>query len=524
MRKIHFLTTFLILSLSLNAQDLYDINKVREVKLTFKQDNWADILARFKDAGKDQRLTATVTVDGVLYEEVGVRHKGNSSYYNVKKTGSSKLPFNIKADYKRKDQKFKGGFESLKLSNVFRDPSFLREVLAYEIAGKYMPSPRANFVRLYANDVYLGLYNSTESVDEKFLMENFGSNNGTLFKCDPDWHGNTPQGCKKGQNGSLNYLGKDSVCYYDFYELKSKHGWGDLMELAKNLEENTADIEKYLNVDRALWMLAFNNVLVNLDSYTGRLCHNYYIYKDRSGQFNTIPWDMNMNFGGFRFLDDKGILNTEKLQRMSVLTNFKATNRPLINKLLSNSMYRKIYIAHVRTILKENFSNGWYEKRAKEIQAIIDAEVQKDANKLYTYEDFKKNFEGTTKAGKTPIIGITELMKPRIEYLEAHPLLNKVPPAISNVEHINFSDDATISAKIDGVRKAFIFYRKKGASKFTRLAMNDKGENGDSNPEDGTYSAIIPKNGEMEYYIMALNEDAAMFSPERAAFETHVVK
>jgi hypothetical protein len=519
MRKILFTLVLLSFTTIFYAQDLYDLGTVKDVKLTFKQDNWASILDHYKEDGKDQRLKASAMIDGVKYDSVGVRHKGNSSYFNVRKTGSSKLPFNIKVDYVNKQQRLPGGYTSLKLSNVFRDPSFLREVLSYEIASKYMPAPRANFVRLYVNDQLLGVYNSTESVDEKFLEENFGIDQGTLIKCDPNWHGKTKKGCMRGHNGSLNYLGQDSVCYYEFYEMKSKYGWNDLIGLVQTLETKPRDIEKFLNVDRALWMLAYNNVLVNLDSYTGRLCHNFYIFKDSTGRFNTIPWDMNMNFGGFRFLDNKSILTVEKMQKLSVLTNFKNATRPLISKLLENSLYRKVYIAHVRTIVKENFSNGEYEKRAKALQASIDFYVKNDTNKLYTYEDFKQNISATTKAGKTPIVGITELMSARTQYLEAHPLLQKTPPKISDVKHVKGSDETVITAKVEGVRKAFVFYRDQGFGIFTRVAIEDEGENGDEVAGDGIYSISIPKTSKVEYYVMALNKDAAMFSPERAAFE-----
>lgn len=524
MRKFLFTLTLLSFVTVFYAQDLYDLGTVKDIKLTFKQDNWADILDHYKEEGKDKRLKASAVIDGVVYDSVGVRHKGNSSYYNVRKTGSSKLPFNVKVDYVKKKQCLPGGYTSLKLSNVFRDPSFLREVLAYEIANKYMPSPRANYVRLYVNDQLLGLYNSTESVDEKFLEDNFGTEDGTLIKCDPNWHGKTQKGCMRGHNGSLNFLGQDSVCYYEFYEMKSKHGWNDLIELVQTLETKPDEIENVLNVDRALWMLAYNNVLVNLDSYTGRLCHNFYIYKDSTGRFNTIPWDMNMNFGGFRFLDDKTVLTVEDMQTMSVLTNFKNDTRPLISKLLQNSLYRKMYIAHIRTILNENFSNGEYEKRAKAIQATIDFYVNNDTNKLYAYEDFKNNLTTTTKAGKTPIVGITELMTARTKYLEAHPLLQKTPPKISEVKHKVWNDDTVITAKIDGVRKAFVYYRDKGFGTFTRVEIEDEGSNGDTEAGDGTYSVIIPKTSKIEYYVMALNKDAVMFSPERAAYEVYKIQ
>ena len=36
----------------------------------------------------------------------------------------------------------------------------------------------------------------------------------------------------------------------------------------RDSSNNTTEIEKILDVDRALWMLAFNNVLVNMDSYS----------------------------------------------------------------------------------------------------------------------------------------------------------------------------------------------------------------------------------------------------------------
>ena len=163
------------------AQDIYDVRSVKDVKIQFEYDDWKGQLNAFKEAGNDERLLGKVTVNGKLYNDVGVRYKGNSSYFNVRNQGSSKLPFNIKINFKNKEQTLPGGYTSLKLSNVFRDPSFLREVLAYEIAGKYMPSPRANYVRLYVNGELLGLYNNTESVDEKFLVENFGDDKGALI-------------------------------------------------------------------------------------------------------------------------------------------------------------------------------------------------------------------------------------------------------------------------------------------------------------------------------------------------------
>ena len=43
----------------------------------------------------------------------------------------------------------------------------------------------------------------------------------------------------------------------------------NLVGLIDTLNNNFTEIEKVLDVDRALWMLAYHNVLVNLDSYSG---------------------------------------------------------------------------------------------------------------------------------------------------------------------------------------------------------------------------------------------------------------
>ena len=132
----------------ITENNLFDIEYVPEVRLYFDESNWAENLDSLKDIAQEGRLTGDLELDGKRYEKVGVRYKGNSSFNNVRKNEHDKLPFNIKVNYVNLEQHLAEGFQTLKLSNVFRDPSFLREVLSYEIAGKYMPAPRANFVRL----------------------------------------------------------------------------------------------------------------------------------------------------------------------------------------------------------------------------------------------------------------------------------------------------------------------------------------------------------------------------------------
>lgn len=523
-KKAFFLLAF-FWATGLFAQNIYDVKTIQEVKLYFEQENWNGILDSLKQAGNDERLLANAVINGKSYDQVGVRFKGNSSYYNVRKSGSPKLPFNIKVNFKEKKQKLPGGYSTLKLSNIFRDPSYLREVLAYDIAGQYMPAPRANYARVYVNDTYLGLYNNTESIDDEFLKYFYNEKNGGLIKCDPNWHSNAENDCKKGDKASLMYLGEDSLCYFNLYELKDNGQWKDVITIADVLNNQPEKIEEVLDVDLTLWMHAFNNITVNLDSYLGRLCHNYYLYRDSSGKFHPLVWDMNLCFGGFRYTGIGGPLSNEKMQNLSPFVHYKEKNekRPLITKLLSDNLYRKIYAAHLKTILEEQFANGRYIERATEIQELIRKDVEAEENKLYTLDGFETNLKTSAKADKSTIIGIQELMEPRIQYLKKHALLSQPQPVINEVAAIDYGDIVGVSARIIDTEKAWLYYRYGTFSNFKRVEMFDDGGHNDEVMGDNIWGATVKSGKELQYYIVAEGTSLATLSPERASFEFYQV-
>ncbi|MCB0578225.1 MAG: CotH kinase family protein [Phaeodactylibacter sp.] len=509
-------------------EGLFEVGKVKELRLFFEQDNWDYLLDSLKQSGDERRLVGDAAFEGKIYKGVGVRYKGNSSYFAVSKGGSSKLPFNIDFNHTDKDQKLPGGVDKIKLSNVFRDPSFIREVLSYEIARRYMPASRANFVELFVNDVYLGLYNSTESVEDEFLERYFKDDEGILFKCDPIWGYKEQPDCPQGDKASLQYLGPDSACYRGLYEVKSDFGWEKLIDLTKILNQEPEKLDSIFNIDQALWMLAFNMVLVNLDSYTGRFCHNYYLYRDHEGVFHPIVWDMNLSFGGFRYDGSKGSpLTNEEMQTLSPFTHYKEKNekRPLITQLLSDNLYRKMYVAHIRTILNDYFVDSTYLRRAEEIQKLITPYVKRDSNRLYAYETFEKNLYETAKADKTSIIGLAELMEPRARYLKEHPLVSKDPPVVAEVKHIDYDDIVAVNAQLEGAEACWLFYRYGRLGPWKKLEMFDDSGHDDEMAGDGLWGATIKKdkgkNKPIQYFVVAENQYTAALSPERASFEVY---
>ena len=61
------------------------------------------------------------------------------------------------------------------------DPTFVREVLTYEMARNYMPSPKA-LCNVFVNGTLIGLYTCVQSIDDDFTNENFYERKGPFFK------------------------------------------------------------------------------------------------------------------------------------------------------------------------------------------------------------------------------------------------------------------------------------------------------------------------------------------------------
>jgi CotH kinase protein len=513
----------LLLSFSIFSQSLFDVKQVREVRVTFAAKDWDKKLDSLKKLGNDFRLIGKVTIDGIAYDSCGIRYKGNSSYNSVRNLETPKLPFNIKANEVKKKQKFIGGYETLKLSNVFRDPSFIREVLSYEIVRKYMPASQANFVRLYVNEKLIGFYNSVEPVEDVLLQTAFGSDKGVLVKCDPDWSA-TDKKCPPNDKASLTYFSDDAKCYLQYYEMKSKEKVDKIVKFAKILNKEPQNLEKTLNIDQVLWMHALNNTMVNLDSYLGKLSHNYYMYQDTFGIWQPIIWDLNLSFGGFRLDGIEPIpLSNEKMQQLSPFAHHQDAAYPLISQLLKNDTYRKIYVAHLKTILKENFDNDWYLTRAKELQKQIDFYVKNDDKKLYSYEAFLQNIEQSSEAGKVKIIGIKELMSARTAFLKTHQAIAKPAPILEKVAHAKKDSLLSITCKATDSPKVYLYYREKKNAPFVVLEMKDDGTQDDTAANDGIFGLKMPLNQNLEYYIVAVGEQAATLSPERASKEFYKI-
>ncbi len=447
-----------------------------------------------------------------------MRYKGNSSY----SPQNAKNPLNIKLDHIIDDQTYEG-YGTLKLANGFKDPSFVRETLSYEIARNYMPASLANYCQVYINNEYMGLYTSVQSVDKFFKNTHFQTNNDIRFK------GELMQSGPPQSVVIWDYLGTDPTNYVDYYELKSDTGWDELIEFLDVFNNNPSEMESYLNVDNHLWMLAFDNLMVNLDAPVN-YAHNYYLFQDGAGLFNPILWDLNENFGVFSMLIGGQPLNTYQMQTLDPLLNINDPDYPIIGNVLNIDKYQKKYLAHMRTIIEEIFQTGWYETRAYELQDIIDETYQSDPNTFYTYSQFLQNVNTTITGGGpgNSIIGITELMETRYDWLLSNDLFQGIIPEISDPAYTpqNVEPATEVWFTLNGTNSDNIWlnYRLSHSSKFEEIEMLDDGNHNDGSAGDGVYGiSVIAGNGDIEYYFYVQGSDHGSFLPTRAAHEFYEI-
>ena len=516
MKQLIFLLTLSCGIGTVFSQSFYDNSNITKIEIFFSTNNWDQLLDSYYAAGLEQRLLAdSVVINGSVRDSVGVRYKGNSTY----NPNNAKNPINISLDYIKDNQDYQG-FRTIKLSNGKNDPSFVREVLSYEIARKYMVAPQSNFAEVHINGVYHGLYANTESINSDFNDKLYADIDNTRIKCNP-------QNLFSGNGSSLEYLGPDSSLYNAYYELKSDYGWNDLVDLTFYLDNPSVfDPSLLLDIDKAIWMLAFNNALVNLDSYIGPFRQNYYLIKDDNNRFNTILWDLNESFGGFEMINS-GPTTIQDLIELDPFLRQNDPTWPLIKFILENDTYRKMYVAHLRTILNENFSNNNYLSRASDLQALINNSYISDPNTFYSITEFNNNLSTSVGSGPSSAIGISQLMNDRVSFLYSQglfsssntPVINSITTLPSQVTPYSSPD---ILVEASNANKVIFAYRFRPQDKFISVEMFDDGQNNDGIAGDDVYGISIPVDArDLQYYIYAENNTDGIFSPERAEHEYH---
>ncbi|MCB0633070.1 MAG: CotH kinase family protein [Saprospiraceae bacterium] len=526
--KLFTILTFLLGMSGLSAQnDFFNIDNIQQIHINLEEENWAYLLDSLRYNGEDF-LMGDVDINGTKLSGVGVRYREGRAFT----PGAKRNGLYIQLDVEKEGQNYQG-YKAVDLSDGLRDPSMMREVLAHEIAQPYLASPRANFAKVFINDVLYGVFSNIEVIGDKFLDRNFGGyTEGALFAATPDYIVPAPEECRTKLYASL-LVDNSADCYKHNFTALRGNDWQGLYQLSMTLKDHPEKIEDVLHVDKVLWMLAFNNVLVNLSSYTGQYSPNYLLYKDDRGRWAPIITGFNFAFGSYKNTgvgSDKG---TVALLQLDPLLHVDEESKPLISVLLSDEKYQKQYLAHMRNILRNHFKDDAFAKRVEALQLMILPDLAEDEHKYYSLAEIESSLTETI-GKKSKIPGLVEFMNKRASFLENHAAFRILPPAIEQVEvrqRERFSNetisDFRIRAKVDKyTNKVLLYYRFDKDAPFAMVQMTDDGGHFDEGAGDSIYGAIVePPVGkkELEYYIQAENAKAISYDPTDYTVTKHKV-
>lgn len=184
----------------------------------------------------------------------------------------------------------------------------------------------------------------------------------------------------------LKYIDDDPGSYANIFEnAKTSASTADQNRLIKSLKKlsNGEDLESVIDMDEVLRYFVVHNFVVNGDSYTGSMVHNYYLYEE-DGRLSMIPWDYNLAFGTFSFLggDAGSAINDPIDTPLSVSGN---GDRPMADWISSSEEYTELYHQYFSEFLNTTDFAAIIDTTAE----MIAPYVEKDTTAFYSYDAFQ---------------------------------------------------------------------------------------------------------------------------------------
>jgi spore coat protein CotH len=376
------------IGLSNQQATAFDSSVVTNLYVDISDTNWQSILASPLD---EEYHETSITLNGITLESVAIRTKGGSSLSSVARSTSDRYSFKVDINEYIDGQKF-FGLKKFTLQNSFNDPSYMREVITYDLMAELgVPAPQHAFVNLYVNEELFGLYLMVEAVDGEFTEKHFANSNGDMYK--PD-----------GIGSDLIWI-DDNVSSYSDINLKTNEESTDNGAFINFVEQINSDSTDLVDVDGLLRYMAVSTALSNLDSYQGSLAHNYYLY-EQDGVFSLLPWDFNESFGTFNRdcqVDIRELYIDEP-------TSGAMAERPLINSVFSQQDNLDVYHDYIWQLIEGSLEETTFATRVSEIAAVIRSSVENDPSGFYGSAAFEQNLNSTSER----FFGLTEFVNYRV--------------------------------------------------------------------------------------------------------------
>ena len=441
------------------TDSIFDTSYVHEIDVQISKEDLEDLVANPLEKTK---YKVNVIIDGNTVNEVSFATKGNTSLTSVASSDSDRYSFKINFSKYNKQQTYQG-LKKLNLSNIYSDPTYMKDYLSYQLfdaAGAL--GSRASYVWLKINGEDFGLYLAIEEVDQAFLDVNTDSQ-GELYKPESEEleNGNKPEGNDQFNPGGNNMSPPDGMQMPDGFSPfdpdgnncfnpgnmtppetgdsfpggpgngQGQFGPGNMMpgngmggfggdsgaslvytddqlesysDIFDNAETDVTEEDEYrvidslkklsegnveesIDVDNTIRYFVAHNFVLNGDSYTGSMLHNYYLYEN-DGLLTMIPWDYNLAFGAFMMGGQNDATSLINQGIDSPLSSADESSRPMWSWIVSSDEYLEKYHAAYQEFITNYFDSGKFEKEYDRVVNMIREYVEKDPTSFYDADRF----------------------------------------------------------------------------------------------------------------------------------------
>ena len=161
---------------------LFDTGSIISVNILMDEDSWNEML---QNATEEKYYQCDVEINGTTFYRVGIRPKGNTSITSIANDPTTdRYSFKLEFDH-YVDGQTCFGLDKLILNNNYADATNMKEALIYDMY-QYLGADASlyNYAKISVNGAYWGVYLALEAVEDSFLLRNFGTARGALYKPD----------------------------------------------------------------------------------------------------------------------------------------------------------------------------------------------------------------------------------------------------------------------------------------------------------------------------------------------------
>ncbi|HBD94285.1 MAG: hypothetical protein A2015_05180 [Spirochaetes bacterium GWF1_31_7] len=400
----------------ISYNDFFDSQILHDIEIRISATEWKQMLIDLKANPKDglYRKADFIyhdTSGDTIIKDVGFRIRGNTTRripYDVLKKKYNRDHFKIK--FNEKDKTKFAGLNTLNLKwNLDKDDSQMRELYNYDFlnrAGVKAPQTASTRLTITVGNkkVYYGIYTAIEPINKGFLTKRYGKsgNKGDLYKC--LWQSQGPAVLE--YNKALKHrigVKKWKEKYSPSYDAKTNSKKFDkerFIDFVKNITELQGDdfkqyITNNFEVDSFLKWLSANVLLGMPDDYWA-MGNNYYLYLQKNGKVEFLPYDYDNALGGGWYpfdIANAGLFSWADLVKEYAQKDF---GRPLM-KILEVPEWREQYIENCKYLIdpaNKLFVYSDYEARFDALKKIYQPYLQNDTGEgqVMVKEDAVRNY------------------------------------------------------------------------------------------------------------------------------------